>query len=190
MASGCVTDGKEKCFSHSGAHLICLLHHRCISECWPDWKPSQETLEKKVQELELQIDETRAAFAYMGPQTQKGLTLPALAKGAGILINEARRLAQEEFAQIQRDLAEGERYNALGREENAKLKMELEESNRLNGEATEVIRDILANELIHSDALLARARAVVAEKRDLPVPIRPGCICGPEGKCDYHRVTP
>src|SRR5438876_1211359 len=38
--------------------------------------------------------------------------------------DEARALAREEFARIQRDLAEGERYNALGREENAKLKLQ------------------------------------------------------------------
>lgn len=27
------------------------------------------------------------------------------------------------------------------------------------------------------------------EKRDIPVPIRRGCICGPDGMCDYHTVT-
>lgn len=27
------------------------------------------------------------------------------------------------------------------------------------------------------------------EKRETPVPIRKGCICGPDGMCDYHRVT-
>lgn len=36
-------------------------------------------------------------------------------------------------------------------------------------------------------AMLADPSAT--EKREVPVPIRPGCICGPEGMCDYHRMT-
>jgi hypothetical protein len=36
--------------------------------------------------------------------------------------DQARNVAREEFTRIQRDLAEGERYNALGRIENEKLR--------------------------------------------------------------------
>lgn len=42
-------------------------------------------LDTEVQKLHDERDKTRAAFAYMGERTQKGLTLEALAKGAGIL---------------------------------------------------------------------------------------------------------
>lgn len=52
--------------------------------------------------LKLQIEETRAAFEYMGPQTQKGLTLPALAKGAGILLKQQELQNRELEADNQR----------------------------------------------------------------------------------------
>lgn len=42
----------------------------------------------------------RAAFDYMGPRTQAGLTLEALAKGAGILI----KFREKEIAELRADL--------------------------------------------------------------------------------------
>lgn len=41
-------------------------------------------------------EKIRAAFAYMGLQTQAGLTLEALAKGAGILIHQLRLQVEKE----------------------------------------------------------------------------------------------
>lgn len=53
-------------------------------------------------------EKIRAAFGYMGPRTQAGLTLEALAKGAGILL----KTAQEETALLRAEVdAANARYD-------------------------------------------------------------------------------
>lgn len=48
-------------------------------------------------------DKIRAAFAYMGPRTQAGLTLEALAKGAGIVIKEREAEIERLKFQVERE---------------------------------------------------------------------------------------
>lgn len=93
-------------------------------------------------------EKIQAAFAYMGPVTQAGLTLEALAKGAGILIKDLKagnaaqadslreallqvRELQEKVIQIEGDFTH----------ENARAV----DAERLNGEMLELLRQ--ANEL-------------------------------------------
>lgn len=87
-----------------------------------------------------------------------------------------------------------------------------EETNRLLSETQEAVRNLLkAPHNSFNDAMWrekVKSLLPPAEKRtcltcggprpcdkhsevmrEAPVPIRRGCICGPEGMCDYHRVT-
>lgn len=77
--------------------------------------------------------------------------------------DEARALANKEFAQIQRDLAEGTAHNAAGMKENAQLQAEVERQKK-------AIKDLIAANLRpyeERDQLRAERQQLLLQIRDL-----------------------
>lgn len=79
----------------------------------------------QIQKLRDEQDRIRAAFTFMGPKTQAGLTLEALAKGAGIMfkaVTEDLDLLRAEFQAMTKHADEGWKLAADLGAENVQLK--------------------------------------------------------------------
>lgn len=157
-----------------------------------------------MDEMRLKQIEERAARASVGPWAADGhgdmIWGPRQGDGQRIcdirghgFLTAILKLSDEEAA-TQQD-CDG-KFIASSRQDVPDLVAEVRKLNFQVGEMRETLTWVKGNHanpcLGHGSLPCPICMAIdktLTEKQDVPVPIRPGCICGPEGMCDYHRMT-